>query len=244
MIEIADILAKGSSKLINTLVTVGLIAIWVVSMFMKREREKTARQAEQERQRRDAEQAGEPSARQGDQQRPAQQAKLYPPMPTGKAQPFGREPVKLQPVRREPIPVSPPPIRRQAPVPVFPAPLRAQTAPRTPAPKPQVQTKSPARPKPRTVHEEITRLQSKLRKLEHLSVSNLEMEPSPEADTAAIESRLLSIRAAKTGQGIAGNSFIAVNLLNPTNARNAIIMHEIFSPPKALRDQDELWDTY
>ncbi len=252
MTEIANILAEGGGKLINTIVAIGLIGVWIISQaFVRREREKTARQAEQERLRRDAEQAGGPSARQGDQQRTPQQSKPYPPMPTTTAQTFRHEPI-----RRQPIPVSPPPARPQAPVSVFPEPLRAQTAPAAPMPvfpeplRPQAApapsqrspAKSPARPKPRTVEDEITSLQSKLRKLEHLHVSNLDMAPSPEADTAAIESRLLSIRPAKTGAAVAGNSFITVNLSDPTNARTAIIMHEIFSPPKALRDEHELWD--
>ncbi len=245
MLEIADILAKakGSGKLINTIVLLAIGVIWAISqVFMKREREKTAQKAEQERLQRDAEKAGGPFARPDDLPRKAP----HPPMPTTRAQQperqsTRREPVPIFPPPMAPVLVSPQPARRPAPVPVFPEPLGPQAAP---APSQLVAAKSAARPSLRTVHEEITRLQSKLRKLEHLSVSNLEMEPSPEADTAAIEARLISIRPAKADRAVAGNSFIAVNLLNPTNARNAIIMHEIFSPPKALRNQDELWDAY
>ncbi len=237
MFEIADILAKdkGASRLINTIVLLALGVIWVISqVVVKRQREKAAQEAEEQRRRHDAEEAGRPADRPDDLPQPAQQAKPYPPMPTTKA----------QPIRPEPIPVSPPPARRQAPVPVFPEPLRVETAPAAPAPQPQVQAKSSARRQPRTAQEEITRLQSRLRKLEHLRADRLEMEASPEADTAAIESRLLSIRPATPGRAVAGKSFIAVDLSDRASARNAIIMHEIFSPPQALRDQDELWDTY
>ena len=244
MIEIAHILAQGKDdgKWFNFVIGAAIFILYFAAqMYMKRERAKAAQEAEEQRRRSDAEKAGRPADRPDDLPQTAQQAKPYPPMPTARPEPITPEPVPVPPPPAAPVPVFPPPA---ALVPVFPEPVRAQAAAGQPPAHPRLQMERPAPRQPRTVEEEMARLQSRLRKLEHLRGSRLEMEASPEADTAAIEARLLSIRAATTGPTVAGRQLIMVNLSDPAGAQTAIIMHEIFSPPKALRHQQELWDTY
>jgi len=68
----------------------------------------------------------------------------------------------------------------------------------------------------------------------------------PEADTAAREPRLRSIRPAAADVAQPAPTFVAgagISLLRPGEARKAIIMHEILSAPKALRQDAEMWDS-
>ena len=67
---------------------------------------------------------------------------------------------------------------------------------------------------------------------------------SPEADTAAIEAHLLHIRPGADPAGGQAVSYLApeLNLAQRDALRRAILYHEIFSPPKALRQDRELWD--
>ena len=68
-----------------------------------------------------------------------------------------------------------------------------------------------------------------------------------EADTAAIEKRLVSIRSATVddtaGQMQQATHGLQLNLKNPSAARNAVVMHEILGPPKALQSEQTLWET-
>jgi hypothetical protein len=68
----------------------------------------------------------------------------------------------------------------------------------------------------------------------------------PEADVAARESRLQSIRPTAADAAQAAPTFVAgvgISLLRPGEARKAIIMREILSAPKALRQDAEMWDS-
>jgi len=85
---------------------------------------------------------------------------------------------------------------------------------------------------------------ARLRKQEQQRHRRLAARKSPEADTAAIEAHLLHIRPGAgpdDGQGI---SYLApeLNLAQRDALRRAILYHEIFSPPKALRQDRELWE--
>jgi hypothetical protein len=68
-----------------------------------------------------------------------------------------------------------------------------------------------------------------------------------EADTAAIEKRLVSVRSPliddTTGQMQQAAGGLQMNLKNPSAARNAVVMHEILGPPKALQNEQTLWET-
>jgi len=63
-----------------------------------------------------------------------------------------------------------------------------------------------------------------------------------EADTAALESHLVRIRPAAAVQKRAEAHPILQDLLRPQQAIQAILCHEILSPPKGLRREKEMWD--
>lgn len=68
-----------------------------------------------------------------------------------------------------------------------------------------------------------------------------------EADTAAIQERIVSARTPLIAGTAAGQvqqttHGLQVNLKNPSAARSAIIMHEILGPPKALQSEQALWE--
>ena len=63
----------------------------------------------------------------------------------------------------------------------------------------------------------------------------------PEADSAAIKGTILQVRPSQEAAHDLPTG-PAVNLSSPERARRAIIFHEIFSAPKALRQGKEMWD--
>jgi len=63
-----------------------------------------------------------------------------------------------------------------------------------------------------------------------------------EADTAAIERKLLHLSRAEVPQMTAAAT-VHVDLTNPANLRQAIIYSEILSPPVGLRMQPAMWET-
>ena len=74
----------------------------------------------------------------------------------------------------------------------------------------------------------------------------METRKPPEADTADIESRLVHIRtpAGQTQSDQIGpvELLAGLNLDQPDALRRAIIYHEVFSAPKALRQEQEMWE--
>ena len=64
-----------------------------------------------------------------------------------------------------------------------------------------------------------------------------------EVDAAGIEKRLVSLHplSAYTVEDVTRVTGV-VDLSDPHKARTAIVLHEIFSSPKALRPPDEMWD--
>ena len=65
----------------------------------------------------------------------------------------------------------------------------------------------------------------------------------PEADSEAIERRLTHLRPGSAEAEALRAFRRSVQLRTPEQARRAIIFHEIFSAPKALRQGPEMWDT-
>jgi len=94
------------------------------------------------------------------------------------------------------------------------------------------------------VSEELRRSERRQKELEEARRRRLAMRPSPEADTAAIEANLLKVPKADDGSVVDASGRLAggLGLLTPADARRAIILHEILSPPKALRQGDDSWD--
>jgi hypothetical protein len=120
-------------------------------------------------------------------------------------------------------------------------------------PRPRfVQPKSPARAtppqapveQPVRVSQELRMRQQRQAQIEADRQKRLAMRKSPESDSSAIEARLVSIRAAETTEAPRkiGKIGTIMQLDTPAAAKRAIIMHEIFSPPKALRQGGEMWD--
>ena len=90
-------------------------------------------------------------------------------------------------------------------------------------------------------HEQERRDQGDLERQQRLT-----MYRPPEADAEAIAGRIVHVQprtaaAAGAEQEHLYGEFQA-NLADPTTARNAIIFSEILGRPKALREENEMWD--
>ena len=158
---------------------------------------------------------------------PAKPARPFPPMPQRRqpGTPHPPRPYPSMPARREP-----------EPVPVFPGPRPVQ-----PPPKPVRRSAAAAESAPQMVEQEPVQLQERLAEVEMLREKRMATIVPEEADTARIEARLLHVAPASQARR-AGEPTIRVDLSNPRQARLAVILREILSGPKALRDQPELWD--
>jgi len=180
--------------------------------------------------------------RQAEQQRRQREAKGQQRGPAGGQAPSRRR-VPPVPQRRqpsvEPAGSRPQPARRPRPYPPMPyqrAPVPVEAPPRLePAPEPRGEP-----PVAATVEQEIARLESRLSRLSRLRDLRLAASKPEEADTAAIEARLLRIRPGEAPTGLAQK--VHLDLSDPALARQEIMFHEIFSPPKALRPEAEIWD--
>ncbi len=169
----------------------------------------------------------QPEAQPQAQASPRQPVRRYPPMPTTP--------------QRQPAPAAPKPTAARRYSPVQPQPVQPQ-----PIAQPIEAKKKPA--PHRTVEQEITRLQSRLAKLESMRSKRLSTALPSETSTAAIEARLVSVRtplreeAYQETTAMKFRPVVGINLASHDAARRAIIMHEIFSPPKAMRHQPEAWE--
>jgi hypothetical protein len=118
--------------------------------------------------------------------------------------------------------------------------------PRFVQPKSPALTAAPQAPvqQPVRVSQELRMRQQRQSQIEADRQKRLAMRKSPESDSSAIEARLVSIRAAETDTAPRkiGTIGTIMQLDTPAAAKRAIIMHEIFSPPKALRQGGEMWD--
>ena len=88
----------------------------------------------------------------------------------------------------------------------------------------------------------MQRQQRRLRMIQQQRATRLVADVPSEADTAAIEARLLSIDSARREGVVRDRAAVTVDLHHREQLRKAIIYHEIFSPPKALRQGAEMWD--
>lgn len=95
------------------------------------------------------------------------------------------------------------------------------------------------------VSEELRSRQQRQTQLDTDREKRLGAQVSPESDTDAIKARLVSVRSseADTAPGQISEAEVIPSLKTLADARKAIILHEIFSPPKALRQGGEMWDT-
>jgi hypothetical protein len=102
----------------------------------------------------------------------------------------------------------------------------------------------PVAPQPVRVSQELRHSQQRQAQLEVDRQKRLSTRLSPESDTNAIEARLVSVRPEDTVMEPEKIGVISaiVELNTPAEAKRAIILHEIFSPPKALRTGGEMWD--
>jgi hypothetical protein len=95
------------------------------------------------------------------------------------------------------------------------------------------------------VAQELELRQQRQMQLEAERRQRMATRQSPEADTQLIEARLVSVpggqRAAEPEK--TSEPELIPKLTNRSTAQQAMILHEIFSPPKALRQGGEMWDT-
>jgi len=133
---------------------------------------------------------------------------------------------------------SKPPNRRQ-----IRAPARRTVQPTRPAPPP-----TPAAPPPgKTVRvaEEMRLLKQRQAEIERNRQKRLASQISPESDADVIEADLVTVDSYQgkiPGERISKVADIP-GLRTLADVRKAIILHEIFSPPKALRKGGEMWDS-
>jgi len=226
MADRLNILAAGNLAEVAFFVIVAVI--FVIAKMAERTSQKKAEQEADEAARRRA------AAR----QQQAPQAPAPPPV--------------LRQVQRPQATARPMPLARPRPVlqyPPMPSEPVASPAPQA-MPRPQRAAPPPARtPQPVIEEERATRVSEEV----ELQTHRLEMEvtqrrrrmetaaPS-EADTAALESHLVRIRPAAAVGKRAEVPPILQDLLRPQQAIQAILCHEILSPPKGLRREKEMWD--
>lgn len=234
-----DILADGVEDLFEFFFFVVIAVIFAVVSIIKK---LGARRAEEARRR---------ILQQRSQQRPQQQPKQparRAPQATGVQ--AGRQPQphrpQPQPGVRPARPAGPPP----APPQIGPDMELAQQALRAmglmPArPQPSKAEEpimlTPAEPESVRVDEALRQERRRQRDAEAQRRKRLASPRVAEADSAAIESRILKVHP---GQGDAQDlpTGPAVDLSSADRARRAIVFHEIFSAPKALRRGKEMWD--
>ncbi len=93
------------------------------------------------------------------------------------------------------------------------------------------------------VEQELQRLRIRQQKLEAQRAKRLSLRGEPYNETTqAIETRVLHVPAAQMETAQAAGPATGLHLMDPHQAKAAIVFHEIFSPPKALRGEAEMWD--
>ena len=231
MLDVMNILGQvenGAGRWMNIIIAVIVGIIFVAVKFGEKKLRQAAQQQAEEQQRKQ-EALG---------QRP-------PVKPPAERQPSPMEPQEAaagsqRPRRYRPIPPPAGHPYRQAPAaeplqPVGPVVLHGDVEIQ-PEPQPS------AGAKPLTVEQEISRMQSHLRKLERVRRDRLAVRIPEEADTKAIEARLLKIRPARAPEARRETHALRLDLTDLTRARAAIVFHEILSPPKALCREQEMWE--
>jgi len=115
-----------------------------------------------------------------------------------------------------------------------------QAAP--PAPPPPAPVARPAETATRRVGDELKHERLRMQQQELSRRKRLAVRRPSEADTASIEAAIMRIAPAKRSTGQQKGPVVTVHLTHAQQARRAIIFHEIFSPPKALRQGPEPWE--
>lgn len=220
--NMAILLAQDLSEWYEIVAVVVVLVLLAVSGMLRRTVEKKQQQEAAERRRQEAARQRAP----GQQQEAAR-----------RQQPQG--------LRREPVVLEEDVSRRQ-----YPAQAQRRAARQPPAARP-VPLEPPPLVLERTaqphglgegVEAETWRQQQRLRQEEQRRAARLRARRPPEADSAAIAQRLVHVRTADAQVSDAQPRRQALQLRTPQQARRAIIFHEIFSAPKALRQEPEMWD--
>ena len=100
---------------------------------------------------------------------------------------------------------------------------------------------TPAEPESVRVGEELEQEHRRQRSAEAQRRKRLARRKVPEAHLAAIEGTILQVRPGQ-GPRVTVPTGPSVDLSSAARARRAIVFHEIFSAPKALRQGKEMWD--
>lgn len=224
------ILARGGSDLFELVPIILFIVISIVVGIIQ----KRARKAQEDQRFRAQQRPPEaparavrqvPHTRTGQTHRPPQRGR---PQPGRTARPAGPPPV---PPLEPGVEMAQQALRAMGLIPAEPEPSRAE----------QLVELTPAEPEPVRVEEELQMQRRRQEKLEAQRGKRLAAPKVPEADSAVIKGRTLQDRPdQEPGAGAATGP--SVDLSSPERARRAIIFHEIFSAPKALRQGKEMWD--
>jgi len=232
-----NILADSTNELINIIILVVVAILFALAKFAeKMMRKASERQAEEEKLR--SQDAARKDA-EPEEPRP-KPARVHPSIPSAERADRKRGPDR-EPAG--PIPVQPPPLPQAPPRPMRRPQRRPQPVSLEPVRKRQQRTSAKHIPS-HAVEEEIRRLQSRLGKLEDLRRHRLSARVPPEAIAAEMKRG----NAFPIGDGPTepvpkrAAPIVNVNLASTDMARMAIVYHEIFSMPKALRTENEMWD--
>jgi len=119
----------------------------------------------------------------------------------------------------------------------------ARSARSAPPPAPRQRNASAAQSA--RVDQELQLRQQRQAQIESERQRRLAARQSRETDTRAIEAKLVSVQSPSKERAIGqiSSPSVIVNLENLPAAKTAMILHEIFSPPKALRKGGEIWDS-
>jgi hypothetical protein len=98
----------------------------------------------------------------------------------------------------------------------------------------------PAKTMDMRVEEELQRQKRRMEQEELQRHKRMNTQAPPESKTETIEARILHIHKPDAGQLSASGATVRVNLFSAENARHAMLLYEIFSPCKALREEADL----
>jgi hypothetical protein len=224
------ILARGVDDLFELVPIILVAAIAIVVSIIKKVAARKAEEAQRQHRQRPPEASAQgvrqvTHPRSGQTHRPPQHSRPQPGRTAGPAGPPTPPPIEPE------VELAQQALRAMGLIPAEPQPSGAE----------QLVVLTPAEPASVRVEEELEvqrRRQSKLKAQRH---KRLAAPKVPEADSAVIKGRTLQVRPSQE-PAVTAWTGPSVDLSSPEKARRAIIFHEIFSAPKALRQGKEMWD--
>lgn len=243
------LVAKIGGDTVSILIAVVIGALFVAAKAMEKKMQKRAKEEEARRPEEDRLQGEGAQPTPTREAIPSQQVHLpgqkrYPPMPPQPAADRVAEhrpppsPIPAQQVQPPAGMPHPQPVMQQVPQrrDEAPAPRPVRLQPAEPIP---IQPE-PVQHAPEDLEQEVKELQGRLPKLDQFRSQRLAATVPAESRISAWRRRPLVAREAE--QPAAAMPLAGVGLRDLATARQAIVFHEIFSSPKALRLEREMWD--